>query len=74
METQARSSYCAGFKLLLTFRITVDYITLVANVNVANIFLFFLNFFYCVTQSFQVFDDAWSGLMCHLGDTLGHRL
>lgn len=41
METQARSSYCAGFKLLLTFRITVDYITLVANVNVADIFFFF---------------------------------
>lgn len=57
METQARSSYCAGFKLLLTFRITVDYITLVANVNVADIFFFFS--FYCVTQFFQVFDDAW---------------
>lgn len=56
METQARSSYCAGFKLLLTFRITVDYITLVANVNVADIFFFS---FYCVTQFFQVFDDAW---------------
>lgn len=58
METQARSSYCAGFKLLLTFRITVDYITLVANVNVADIFFFFFSF-YCVTQFFQVFDDAW---------------
>lgn len=50
METQARSSYCAGFKLLLTFRITVDYITLVANVNVANIFLF-LNFFFIVLHN-----------------------
>lgn len=58
METQARSSYCAGFKLLLTFRITVDYITLVANVNVADIFFFFF-LFIVLHNFFQVFDDAW---------------
>lgn len=52
METQARSSYCAGFKLLLTFRITVDYITLVANVNVADIFFFFF-FLLCYTIFFR---------------------